>query len=109
MNLQVIRNIEIRMCWPDPDDVCLQGGCIYCPDGKWVPLEEVHAYADRHRVAEPGRTAGVTSRWDSYRYGSATWWWNYPKRKLNVRRARAWSGTPDDRQHTGWEEMQRAT
>lgn len=105
---KVMLNIEIRMCWPDPDDVCLAGGCIHCPDATWVPLEEVHAYADRHRVATQGRHV-VGSRWDGFRYGMTHWWWNYPKRKLNVRRARAWSGTPDDRQYAGWEEMQRAT
>lgn len=23
---------NIRICWPEPDQVCLQGGCIHCQD-----------------------------------------------------------------------------
>lgn len=36
------------ICWPDPDQICLQGGCIYCADGPathWVAEHELDTYA----------------------------------------------------------------
>lgn len=27
---------RIRICWPDPDQVCLQSGCIHCQDSLTV-------------------------------------------------------------------------
>lgn len=41
-------NAPIRMCWP-PDAVCLQGGCIYCPEvTAQATIEAVATYAERN-------------------------------------------------------------
>jgi len=39
-----------RICWPDPDATCLQGGCGYCNLSPYRSLTTIRAYA---------RTAGV--------------------------------------------------
>lgn len=105
MNLFDIKQFEIRMCWPDPDDVCLEGGCIHCAEGaesSWVTIVEVYAYAtDRLQHGED------TSMRNAFHYGLVHDWYNLPKRRLNVRRAHAWVGTLDDRHYTGWEHLQR--
>lgn len=41
---------EIRLCWPNPDWCCLQGGCGYCSRGlekdhMWKTPEQWHKYA----------------------------------------------------------------
>lgn len=110
MKLNDIHRLEIRMCWPNPDNVCLEGGCAHCaegPDSTWVSLDDVHAYVNRRRDSVRGRHGQHVSLWKAFRYGVAHDWHNLPKRKLNVRRARAWHGTLTDRIYTGWEHMQR--
>lgn len=41
-----------RICWPNPDEVCLQGGCLYCEDGKLVSLDNIRNYAFSHDLIE---------------------------------------------------------
>lgn len=50
---------ERRICWPNPDAVCLQGGCGYCNEKPFQPLDKILRYAQRHGLPE------------SYRYGCA--------------------------------------
>jgi len=43
-----------RICWPNPDATCLQGGCLYCNDHPFVNLNVIHRWAQtagtvRHR------------------------------------------------------------
>lgn len=112
MLLSDIKQLEIRMCWPNPDNVCLEGGCIHCAEGansKWVTLEEVRALVLKQLDTVRGRHGHRASLKKAFFYGLHTGWHNLPKRKLNVRRARAWHGTPDDQHYTGWEHMQRET
>lgn len=37
------RKRKIRICWPNPDSVCLQGGCIHCADAEKRGVREVLA------------------------------------------------------------------
>jgi hypothetical protein len=53
-----------RICWPNPDAVCLQGGCSYCNDYDFRPLAEVFRYARR-----TGQTSDYWLGWDNF-------WWN---------------------------------
>lgn len=110
MRIGDTHQLEIRLCWPNPDAICLEGGCIHCaegPDSRWVPLDDVHAYANGSGNAARDRHGRWQSLWNAFSYGLAHDWFNLPKRKLNVRRARAWSGTLTDRHYAGWEHMQR--
>lgn len=39
---------ERKICWPDPDRVCLEGGCGYCRmDGDWKKISTVENYSKR--------------------------------------------------------------
>ncbi|AXH68138.1 hypothetical protein SEA_TEATEALATTE_81 [Gordonia phage Teatealatte] len=35
----------LKICWPGPDGVCLQGGCGYCHTSQFVSIPEIEAYA----------------------------------------------------------------
>jgi hypothetical protein len=39
------RIVARRICWPDPDNVCLQGGCSYCNDEEYQPLWKIWQYS----------------------------------------------------------------
>jgi hypothetical protein len=45
------------ICWPNPDEVCLQGGCIYCVEGPTKTEAQVRAYA------------ATVNRMDAFDYG----------------------------------------
>jgi hypothetical protein len=53
-----------RICWPTPDEVCLQGGCLYCNDRPFRTLLQIRVYA---------REAGYLA---AYNYGEAHDFWN---------------------------------
>lgn len=43
----------ITICWPTPDKVCLQGGCIHCQDSVHrLRVSAVAAYAEENGMAE---------------------------------------------------------
>lgn len=37
--------VRRRICWPAPDEVCLQGGCGYCNDHRPVFIDAIMADA----------------------------------------------------------------
>lgn len=37
-----------RICWPTPDGVCLEGGCLYCNDNPFIPISWIRNYAARN-------------------------------------------------------------
>lgn len=67
------RNVEIRLCWPNPDWCCLEGGCGYCSGGrekdhKWKTAQQWQAYAEKK---------GLLQNWS---YGCRSQWPNRDKR-----------------------------
>lgn len=34
-----------RICWPDPDATCLEGGCGYCNDHPFRSISSIQDYA----------------------------------------------------------------
>jgi hypothetical protein len=36
-----------RICWPTPDTVCLEGGCMYCNQHRYIPISWIRNYAAR--------------------------------------------------------------
>jgi hypothetical protein len=32
---------KLRICWPKPDDVCVEGGCAHCGDAELMPVREI--------------------------------------------------------------------
>jgi hypothetical protein len=53
-----------RICWPDPDAVCLQGGCSYCNEGDFQTLRTIYRYARDHDMLRDYNIG-----WDNYWYG----------------------------------------
>lgn len=41
-----------RICWPNPDAVCLQGGCSYCNDEEYQPLYIIWKCAQTNNLEE---------------------------------------------------------
>ena len=40
------------ICWPTPDAVCLQGGCIHCPDYRARSWRQIYRYAVIHDMVK---------------------------------------------------------
>ena len=57
-----------RICWPDPDWCCLEGGCGYCNYEGWRSIEGIRQYAQRHKLMK------------HYNYGRDTGWPNIDQR-----------------------------
>lgn len=57
---------KIRICWPNPDATCLEGGCIHCQHAEPRLISEVEAYAlNQDRL--PNRCGGKTvDAWEAY-------------------------------------------
>jgi hypothetical protein len=49
----------MRICWPNPDATCLEGGCVHCQDGREIEIRKVKRWAG---------TAGLVKN----RYGGGT-------------------------------------
>lgn len=35
-----------RICWPNPDATCMEGGCIHCEDQPFVSGAKIAVYVD---------------------------------------------------------------
>lgn len=58
-----------RICWPDPDATCLEGGCTHCNDAEFVSETKIRSYA-RTTGEVPNRYGGkAKSAWAAYWYG----------------------------------------
>lgn len=44
--------IKRKICWPDPDGVCMEGGCTYCNDGRFILIETIKKIARRKGMIE---------------------------------------------------------
>lgn len=40
--------IKRRICWPNPDAVCLEGGCIYCRDEAFQKITDIKKYCKNY-------------------------------------------------------------
>lgn len=40
-----------RICWP-PDEVCLEGGCLFCNDSPYRYVSAIEDYAIEHGMLE---------------------------------------------------------
>ncbi len=36
-----------RICWPEPDATCLEGGCIHCEDHPFRTVNVIESYCKR--------------------------------------------------------------
>lgn len=63
--------VRRRICWPDPDAVCLQGGCTYCNDSRMRSLNAIRAYAEQR---DPKLRAAYWDGYDHHFYNAEVEW-----------------------------------
>lgn len=62
---------QVMICHPNPDVVCLEGGCIHCVDsGTWWTIDALEHYATEK---------GIKHRY-AFLFGRNHWWWNQRKK-----------------------------
>ena len=59
---------ERRICWPNPDATCLNGGCIWCDTHPFRKLSTIERYARKAGVLQH-RGTGSDDAVHAYRYG----------------------------------------
>lgn len=58
------RRSSRKICWPNPDRICFEGGCLYCKDSRWIKVDTMLRYISKKDRQEGGKL------WDrAYRYG----------------------------------------
>lgn len=57
-----------RICWPNPDATCLEGGCIHCNDHPFRSLKTIENYAIRSGTLS-NRATGQKSAWAAWCIG----------------------------------------
>lgn len=63
-----------RICWPNPDATCLEGGCGWCDEYPFRTLAVIERYA-RSAGQVPNRCGGETQNaWAAYRYPAGRDW-----------------------------------
>lgn len=66
-----------RICWPNPDAVCLQGGCGYCNTYRFRNVTSIEKWVDKQHRPE------LT---ESFQYGQTNNWFNANSRSTNTQR-----------------------
>jgi hypothetical protein len=59
---------ERRICWPNPDATCLNGGCLHCNDHPYRSLRQIARFAAKAGVL-PHRGSGSDDALEAFRYG----------------------------------------
>jgi radical SAM superfamily enzyme len=67
-----------RICWPNPDATCLEGGCIHCNDARLRSINVIREYAAKAGIL-PNRAKGVRDAWSAFKYGERINWPNIDK------------------------------
>lgn len=63
------RPSRIRICWPNPDATCLQGGCAHCQDEPPRARSTIENYA-KTAGQVPNRSGnGTVDAWQAWLYG----------------------------------------
>lgn len=75
MRTKIVRIEQRRICWPDPDATCLEGGCIYCNDHPFRNVGEIARYAQNAELVEH-RGGQRLSGWEAYLNGRRNYWGN---------------------------------
>lgn len=57
-----------KICWPNPDATCLEGGCGYCNNYQFRKIEEIKEYA-KNAGNVNNRGIGNQDAWKAFRTG----------------------------------------
>lgn len=64
-----------RICWPDPDATCLNGGCWHCNTQPFRSLNTIRRWASKAGVL-PHRAVGEDDALAAYEYGLSNGFFN---------------------------------
>lgn len=71
-----------RICWPNPDATCLEGGCTYCADQSFVSGVKIALYIELTPTVKNRGNDEVVSSEKAQAYGvnnpSVQWWGGRP-------------------------------
>lgn len=62
-----------RICWPDPDEMCLMGGCIHCRDHPIKGNRQIWAFVKDRPNLIPHYQYGLDNP------GNIIWWERFQK------------------------------
>jgi hypothetical protein len=68
-----------RICWPNPDATCLEGGCGYCNGSPFRSVASIRRYAALAGVL-PNRGTGQKDAMEAFQYGLANDFFNTESR-----------------------------
>jgi hypothetical protein len=58
-----------RICWPNPDATCLEGGCCYCPDERPRSVNVIYKYVRRAGTVRNRGNAKMVDAVAAFEYG----------------------------------------
>ena len=65
-----------RICWPNPDATCVEGGCSYCNEHPFRAITTIHRYC-RSKVSLQNRgNLEYVDSLEAYHYGLIRNWNN---------------------------------
>lgn len=64
-----------RICWPDPDATCLEGGCIWCNTFPYRNITTIKRYAEKAGVVA-NRGVGEKDAIEAFNIGWQHKWYN---------------------------------
>ena len=67
--------VKRRICWPNPDATCLEGGCSYCNGHDFQTVAAIRRYAESAGVL-PNRAHGEQPAIKAFHYGLQSGWNN---------------------------------
>lgn len=85
---EIVQVQQRKICWPDPDATCLEGGCIHCDTGPWKNYGTIANYARRAGVV-PNRGFGEQDAWAAWQYGLEHEFFHRPPRRTVPKRVKA--------------------
>lgn len=63
-----------RICWPDPDATCLEGGCIHCNDYPYRKVTEISRWAVLSGPVNDRCGDQTKDAYSAYLWGCARGW-----------------------------------
>lgn len=60
-----------RICWPDPDATCLEGGCSYCQDHLLIAEQVIENWAAKVGQIKDRCGDGTQDALKAFHYGRA--------------------------------------
>lgn len=71
-----------RICWPDPDATCIEGGCIYCNSYPFRSVEGIRRYCVRNQQLKHRASPRLelVNAMQAFNYGKHNNWFNVESR-----------------------------